>query len=72
MKAIYKCRLCGETFQAGGSVSEDVAARCMVELNAGLVSTAPVSPTLTITHFCGRDRGGDMGLADFQGWQVEE
>lgn len=73
MRAIYKCRLCGEIYQAGPSVSVDVAARCMVEINARLVSTYPmVAPAMTNTHFCGGDRGGDMGLADFQGWQAEE
>lgn len=72
MRAVYKCRLCGEIYQAGPIVSVDIAARCMVELNAGLVCVQPAAPTMTITHFCGGDRAGAMGLADFQGWQKEE
>lgn len=72
MKAIYKCRLCGETYHNGGYACKEVAARCMVELNVGLVSTAPMAPTMTETHHCGGDHAGSLGLADFQGWQAEE
>ena len=72
MKAIYKCRLCGEVYQNGVCGAKKLAERCMVELNARLVSTAPMAPAMTETHYCGGNHAGSLGLADFQGWQEEE
>lgn len=71
MKAIYKCRLCGETYHNGTNAGEKVAERCMLELNVGLVCTQPMAPTMTTTHHCGGDHDGSLGLADFQGWEAE-
>lgn len=71
MKAIYKCRLCGETYHNGGYAGKKVAERLMVELNVGLVSTEPMAPTKTETHACGGNHAGSLGLADFLGWQEE-
>lgn len=72
MKAIYKCRLCGELYHNGAYAGENVAERCMFELNVGLVSLAPMAPRMTETHHCGGAHAGSLGLADFQGWEREE
>lgn len=72
MKAVYKCRLCGETYQTGATTGKEVAELCMVELNVGVIGTVPMAPTMTETHHCGGDHAGSLGLADFQGWEKEE
>lgn len=72
MRAIYKCRLCGEVYHNGGYAGKEIAERLMVELNAGLVCTQPMAPTMTETHYCSGDHAGSLGIADFQGWQEEE
>lgn len=72
MKAIYKCRMCGELYHNGAYAGEKVAERCMLELNVGLVSLAPMAPRMTETHYCGGAHAGNLGLADFQGWEKEE
>lgn len=69
-KAIYKCRLCGETYRSGTTTGRDIAHACMVELNLGLVGTVALAPTMTETHNCGGDHAGSLGLADFQGWEA--
>ena len=70
-KAIYKCRLCGETYHNGTKTGEEIATACMAELNAGLVNTRPMAPARTETHHCGGDYAGSLGLADFHGWEAE-
>lgn len=72
MKVIYQCRLCGERYCRHSAVAMEVAKRCMVELNVGLVSLAPMAPRMTETHHCGGAHAGSLGLADFQGWEPEE
>lgn len=72
MKAVYKCRLCGEIFCHGYSYEEDVAQRCMVELNVGIQGTVLMAPYITETHHCGGEHAGSLGMADFQGWKKEE
>lgn len=69
MKAIYKCRLCGETYQAGEPADLTTAACCMSELIYGICGTVPGAPTMHTTHCCGGDHTGSIGLADFQGWE---
>lgn len=72
MKAVYKCRLCGAIYSNDTyTAPKKLAAYCMVELNAGLVSTELMAPTMTETHDCGGDHAGSLGLADFLGWQEE-
>lgn len=73
MKAMYKCRLCGEVFcNSIHTGNKKLVHRLMVELNAGLVSTEPLAPQKTGIHHCGGDHAGSMGLADFQGLEKEE
>lgn len=72
MKAMYKCRLCGEVFHNGATTGKEIAEVCMVEMNAGIYSgSMPLAPRMTETHSCGGDHAGSLGLADFQGWKKE-
>ena len=68
MKAVYKCRLCGERFHNGAETGPDVAERCMIEMNVGIVGTVAMAPNKTDTHHCGGAFAGSLGLADFLGW----
>lgn len=73
MKAMYKCRLCGEVFcNSTHTSNKKLVHRLMVELTAGLLSTEPLAPQKTEIHHCGGDHAGSLGLADFQGWEKEE
>lgn len=72
MKAVYKCRLCGERFHNGAETGPDVAERCMIEMNVGIVGTVAMAPNKTDTHRCGGPFTGSLGLADFQGWEEEK
>lgn len=72
MRAVYKCRLCGETYTNGCHTGETIAEGVMQYMHAGLVCTEPQAPAKTETHRCGGSRAGCLGLADFQGWETEE
>ena len=73
MKAIYKCRMCGEVFCNGThTTNKKLVFRLMVEMTSGLVSTEPLAPPKTEIHHCGGAHAGSLGLADFQGWEAEE
>lgn len=71
MRAVYKCRMCGEVFHGVEAASRKLARTCMVYLNAGVQAVDPLAPTMTKAHECGGSRTGNMGLADFQGWENE-
>jgi len=71
-KAVYKCRLCGQTYQNGVTVDFRTAANCISELVYGICGTAPEAQTMLTTHSCGGDHAGSIGLADFQGWEKED
>lgn len=70
MKAVFKCRLCGERYKTGATTGPEIAEQCMVEMNAGLCSTLAGAPRKTETHHCGGHRAGSLGLADFLGWET--
>ena len=72
MKAIYKCRLCGETYRTGIDTDKEAAEHCMVELVVGVRGREPMAPGMTAVHHCGGDHAGSLGLADFQGWKKED
>ncbi len=72
MKAVYKCRLCGETYANGCHTGETMAECVMQFMHVGLVNTEPQAPAKTETHHCSGDRAGCLGMADFQGWEKEE
>lgn len=71
-KAVYKCRLCGATYQPGATTGKEIAEKCMVELIVGLKGITLQAPTMTEMHHCGGDHTGSLGLADFQGWEAVE
>lgn len=71
-KAVYKCRLCGVTYQPGTTTGKEIAEMCMVEMIVGLKGTKPQAPTMTEMHHCGGNHAGSIGLADFQGWEAHE
>lgn len=71
-RAVYKCRLCGEVYKAAPVAGKDIALMCMIELQTGIRGTIPCAPTIMEPHYCGGDHAGDLGLADFQGWEKEE
>lgn len=64
-KAIYKCRLCGETFSCGGELAEDKAIKKISLMGA-----------MPIPFFCKFDNGkmphgcknGSIGIGDLQGF----
>ena len=70
-KAIYKCRLCGETYSNETTTGREMATACMAELNVGICGTVALAPTMTETHYCGGDHAASLGLADFQGWEAQ-
>lgn len=70
MKAVYKCRLCGERYYSGTETGPGVAERCMVELTVGICGTVAMAPRKTETHYCGGKYEGSLGLADFLGWEA--
>lgn len=72
MKAVYKCRLCGEVYRGGGTAIKEVATLCMEELVVGVRGREPMAPAVTAVHHCGGDHAGSLGMADFQGWEKEE
>lgn len=72
MKAMFKCRLCGQSFCNGTHTgNKSLVVRLMVEMTCGIVSTEPMAPMITEMHHCGGDHKGSLGLADFQGWEKE-
>lgn len=72
-KAVYKCRLCGEIYRNGATAGEAIAEARMIELHLGICGTVPGSMALSMTetHHCGGPHAGSLGMADFQGWEME-
>lgn len=67
MKAVYRCRLCGEKF-TDGHVDIITAAQNVTELiHSNLSSTVP-QVQMYQGHECAN---GDIGFADFHGWVKE-
>lgn len=69
-KAIYKCRLCGEVFTAGGTTEKKTAQHTLVAVCMGYIHPDPLAPGRLDVHDCKGDRAGSLGLADFQGWEA--
>ncbi|MDE7242882.1 MAG: hypothetical protein K2O18_02745 [Oscillospiraceae bacterium] len=67
-RTIFKCRLCGETYEGGCTGNENVALRAVIFACMGK-SSEPQAPTLTEAHSC---MNGDIGVADFQGFRKVE
>lgn len=71
MIAVYKCRLCGAVFNYNATTTAKIAEACLVQLHVNVKGVIPNAPNLTETHHCGGGHEGDLGLADFQGWEKE-
>lgn len=68
-RAVYKCRLCGETYKSGAhDTDRRVVENHMEEIAAGIRGT-PMTAFVSEKkiHRCA---GGSLGLADFQGWEA--
>ena len=64
MKAIYKCRLCGETFHNETIDGADEAREIATDIVNSNVSRGL---WLTAFHCCG---DGSLGVSDFQGFKT--
>lgn len=71
MRAMYKCRLCGEKYPNGTHAGREIALRCMIAQDAGVQGVVPMAPSMTETHTCGGDHAGSLGVADFLGFEEE-
>ncbi len=63
--ALFKCRLCGETFITAKTGGRKVAERAALFASMGKVSE-PQAPTLHDIHIC---ENGGIGIADFLGFK---
>ena len=68
MKAVYKCRLCGEKF-TDGHCDFITACQNVTELVHGCLSSTVPDVQMYQGHECA---SGDLGLGDFQGWSKED
>ncbi len=67
-KAIYKCRKCGKSFGEAITGDERLARKTLICACLETPSGEPMSPTLYFPHSCDN---GDLGVADFIGWEKE-
>lgn len=67
MKAVYKCRLCGEKF-TDCHVDFVTACQNVTELIHGCLSSTVPDVQMHQGHECA---SGDLGVADLQGWVKE-
>lgn len=65
--AIYKCRLCGETFCAKEAGGRRAALNAAICASMGKLPE-PNAPTLNDIHSC---EDGSIGIADFIGFKEE-
>lgn len=66
-QAIYKCRMCGETFPAGKLYKEKAAVRKIWDLEMNIPYW--LSSIEFDIHYC---QDGSFGLADFMGFKKVE
>ena len=73
MRAMYRCRLCGEEFCAYHVGKADAALLSVVFVNGNrdMLSAKSLLRACypTTQHYCGRDR---IGYAEFLGFKMEE
>lgn len=71
-KSIFKCRLCGETYESACTGNEEIALQsvvfaCLQNENLNFPKLIfPQSPSITEPHHC---KNGSFGVADFQGFR---
>lgn len=68
MKTVYKCRLCGKTYNESGTANRNLALSVTTAASLGNVHTDAMAPTLTSVHNC---QDGSFGISDFQGMQID-
>lgn len=66
--ALFKCRLCGETFAAAEAGGWKAAEKAAIYASMGKV-TEEQAPALHDIHIC---EGGGIGIADFLGFEEGE
>lgn len=71
LKGIYKCRICGATFETCVA-GERVALKQAYMFAAGLSTNEPQAPAAMWVHNCVGKHFGSIGIADFQGWIKED
>ena len=65
--SIYKCRMCGKTFEKSVTSNKNIVVATIIQTNL----QKPVisnSPHLIDVHHC---ENGDIACADFVGWKKE-
>lgn len=67
-QAVFKCRLCGESYVGACTGNKNIALQSLTSACLGL-PLQPQAPTMTETHACAN---GDLGVADFQGFRKVE
>lgn len=65
-EALFKCRLCGETFIEGIAEDIDMARKGAILASIGKSSSDPTLPCLHSVHIC---KNLDVGIADFLGFR---
>jgi len=68
-KAMYKCRLCGETFTDMITSNDDLVKEIIIKLCCNVKVNTIMAPDLLAPHVCS-NKG--YGIADFQGFDAEE
>lgn len=68
MRAIFKCRLCGEKY-TGCICGKNTAFEVMVNLVSTYKGMIPQAPNLVDLHSC---KNGSIGLSDFLGFENDE
>lgn len=65
-RAVFKCRLCGETYESGCATGNKIVALLSATGACVGKQIQPQGPILTEVHSC---KNGDFGIADFQGFR---
>ena len=68
MRAIYKCRMCGEKY-VRAYVPKGQLISTFLFITSGFERPDPQTPEILDMHGC---NDGNYGLADFQGFEIEE
>ncbi|MGN6713411.1 MAG: hypothetical protein ACTHKA_17495 [Anaerocolumna jejuensis] len=66
VRAVYKCRLCGEIFYPSGTSNKNLAMEVTIAAAAGIKHEEISAPRICDIHAC---KDGSYGVADFHGMQ---
>lgn len=67
-RSLFKCRLCGETYESVGTVNKEIAMNAAISACLGK-PFQPQAPALNEVHVC---KDGGFGIADFQRFTVRD